>query len=521
MSKSRFLPSMRAKAPLRRRGSILVVVLVVTFLLILGAYTFAELMLTHREAAELANHQIQARMLVDSGVDSVKLFLMQPESLQTELGGRFNNPQRFQNRIVIDDPDPEARACFTVLAPNLDDEGQLAGVRYGLEDESSRLNLNVLVELDRQLPGTGRTLLMALPGMTEDVADAILDWLDADDEQRDVGAEADHYSGQNPPYMPHNGPIETVEELLLVRGVTPQLLFGMDANRNGSIDPHETLQTDQFTSELPPGLERGWSAYLTLHSAERNTNPDGKPRIFLNMPDIERLHDELAAVFPPDWVTFIIAYRQFGPFTGMTATNVQPASAVQLDLTKPAQSQLTQVLDLIGAKVAVNANNQQITIDSPFSADIGAMNVYLPQLMDQVTVNKAKTIPGRININQAPVFILRGIPNMTEDLVAQILSQREPGREAENRNRQYETWLLSAGIVTLEQMRMLQPFITGGGSVYRAQVVGYFQGGEASSRAEVIFDATGPLPRVLFWRDISHLGRGYALETLGVNLVEN
>jgi hypothetical protein len=70
-------------------------------------------------------------------------------------------------------------------------------------------------------------------------------------------------------------------------------------------------------------------------------------------------------------------------------------------------------------------------------------------------------------------------------------------------------------------MKMLQPFLTSGGHVYRGQVVGYFQGGEASSRAEVIFDATGPLPRVVFWRDISHLGRGYALETLGVNLVEN
>lgn len=506
----------------RRRGSILVVVLVVTFLLILGAYTFAELMLTHREAAELANQQTQARMLVDSGVESVKLFLMQPDSVQTELGGRYDNPERFQNRIVIDDPDPDARACFTVIAPSLDDEGLLAGVRYGLEDESSRLNLNVLVELDRQLPGTGRTLLMALPGMTEDVADAILDWLDADEEQRELGAEGDHYAGQNPPYLPHNGPIETVEELLLVRGVTPQLLFGMDANRNGSIDPHETLQDSQLTGQLVPGLERGWSAYLTLHSAERNTNPDGMPRIFLNMPDLERLHDELSAVFPPDWVTFIIAYRQFGPFTGMTATNVQPASSLDLDLTKAGRTQLTQVLDLVGAKVqATGANNQQLTIDSPFVSDIGAMNVYLPQLMDQVTVNKAKTIPGRINVNQAPAFILRGIPGMTEDIVGQILSQREPGREAENRNRQHETWLLSAGLVTLEQMKMLQPFLTSGGHVYRGQVVGYFQGGEASSRAEVIFDATGPLPRVVFWRDISHLGRGYALETLGVNLVEN
>ena len=42
----------------------------------------------------------------------------------------------------------------------------------------------------------------------------------------------------------------------------------------------------------------------------------------------------------------------------------------------------------------------------------------------------------------------------------------------------------------------------------------------ASSRAEAVFDATTTTPRLLFWRDISHLGRGYAVETLGVDFSE-
>jgi hypothetical protein len=69
-------------------------------------------------------------------------------------------------------------------------------------------------------------------------------------------------------------------------------------------------------------------------------------------------------------------------------------------------------------------------------------------------------------------------------------------------------------------MRLLMPLVCGGGNVYRAQVVGYLQNGQASSRAEIIFDATTPLPRILLWRDLSHLGRGYALETLGVDLTQ-
>jgi hypothetical protein len=49
------------------------------------------------------------------------------------------------------------------------------------------------------------------------------------------------------------------------------------------------------------------------------------------------------------------------------------------------------------------------------------------------------------------------------------------------------------------------------------QVVGYYQGSGIASRAEVVLDATGETPRVVLWRDMSHLGRGYSLETLGVD----
>jgi len=32
----------------------------------------------------------------------------------------------------------------------------------------------------------------------------------------------------------------------------------------------------------------------------------------------------------------------------------------------------------------------------------------------------------------------------------------------------------------------------------------------------VVIDATVKPPKVVFWRDLSHLGRGYAVETLGI-----
>ena len=506
----------------RRRGIVLIIVLIVVVLLSLGAYSFSDLMLTHQESAQLCGSQLQTRLLVDSGVDFAKAFFAQDQATRTDAGGIFENPDVFRARTVIEDENPELRGSFTILSPNLDDEGNLGGIRYGFEDESTRLNLSTLMTLENALPGTGKTLLMALPEMTEEIADAILDWLDPDDDARELGAEAAYYSGMTPPYAPKNGPLETVEELLLVRGVTPQLLFGMDTNRNGMIDPHEQSGDGSAGQSTSAGVsERGWSSYLTLFSLEANVNAMGEKRIFLNQEDMTQLSTELSdAGLNEEWVTFIVGYRQNGPFTG--TTTAQTGVTGELDLTKKGNTKINQLLDLIGAKIQVTfkGNSSPTVIASPFSQEIGVMGLYLPVLMDKVTINEAVTIPGRININQASATILKGIPGMTPDIVTEILSRRDYEPSDEKLNHRHETWIMAEAIVTLDEMRALMPYICGGGDVYRGQVVGYFQGGQAASRAEVIFDASTTTPRVLFWRDTSHLGRGFALETLGVDFSE-
>jgi type II secretory pathway component PulK len=521
MSRARVFQNRRRAARAPRRGLVLIMVLIVVVMLSLGAYTFTELMLAHQEAAQLAGRQIQTRALVDSGVEAVKLFLLQPPADQLEAGGTFNNLDRFRAITVIDDPDPNLRGSFSVLSPNLDDAGNLAGVRYGLEDESTRLNLSTLLMAEKTSPTAAQTLLMALPGMTEDVADAILDWLDEDDEPREMGAEVDYYSGLAPPYAPKNGPLETVEELLLVRGVTPQLLFGADVNRNGMIDANEMGGQSSSGSEL----SAGWSTYLTLFSLERNVRADGTPRIYLNDTNVQTLYTNLSAAMNAEWATYIIAYRQNGPYTTVITSNTTPtqtAASLQLDMSKQARFPISQVLDLIGSNVQYTPTgaSTSLIITSPFKQDVGSMVAYMPILMDAVTVNPATTIPGRVNINQASATILAGIPGMTSDIVDQILSRRQVEPSSDNPGRRSETWLLSEGVCTLTEMRALMPFVCGGGSVYRAQVVGYYQGGQAAARGEVIFDASTAAPRVLFWRDVSHLGRGYALETLGVEFSE-
>ncbi len=510
---------MNAPAKDLRRGMVLILVLVVISLLTLAALAFSELMLAEREGAMLAARQSQAKALADSAIEMSRLFLSMEEEEQVDAGSWYDNPDRFRARLVIDDTDARTRARFTVVAPAISDEGLRSGIRFGLEDESTRLNLNTLLLADEYVDNGAREVLMGLPGMTEEVADAILDWIDPDNEPREYGAEADHYGLLDPPYAPKNGPLETIEELLLVRGVTPWLLFGSDANRNGVVDRDEPpADAIEGVDNVDGAMDSGWAAYLTLYSMELNLRPDGQPKVYLNQEDMETLYDELEEAIGKPYATFIVAYRQNGPYTG--SARGEPVATGQLDLSRPPKVELNQILDLVGQKVQVTfeGDDEPTVLETPFpDVPIGA-NAYLNILMDYVTATPSPLIPGRININQASRTVLEGIPSMTDEILAELLSRRAKDPVDRLPGRRHETWLYGEGIATLEEMRALLPFVTAGGDVYRAQFVGYFDGGGPSARAEAVLDATVRPPRILFWRDMGHLGRGYPLETLGIEL---
>ncbi len=78
-------------------------------------------------------------------------------------------------------------------------------------------------------------LLRAEPFLLEDgkargIIDSLIDWLDSEDGdgEEEYGAEDNYYHSLNPPYSCKNGPIESIEELLLVKGITEELLYGTE-----------------------------------------------------------------------------------------------------------------------------------------------------------------------------------------------------------------------------------------------------------------------------------------------------
>src|SRR5258705_10865046 len=244
------------------------------------------------------------------------------------------------------------RGRFTIFTPDLTADGYSGGTRYGLENESARLNLNTVLLADIAQQGNAKKILMGLPGMTDTIADAILDWIDPDDDQRDSGAERDYYTALDPPYAPRNGPLGSIEELLLVKGVTPALLFGADLNRNGAVDGNEqNLANIDNVANSNGVLNRGWAAYLTVDSAEANVRADGKPKIDLNMDKLDDLHKQLLEVLDKDQADFIIAFRQGGAYTGNNAGKT--ISSQTLDLTQKGNEKFSTILDLIGVKTQI------------------------------------------------------------------------------------------------------------------------------------------------------------------------
>src|SRR5207302_928961 len=83
---------------------------------------------------------------------------------------------------------------------------------------------------------------------------------------------------------------------------------------------------------MDPEMDRGWAAYLTIYGKEANVQPDGTMKININSDDLQTLSDDLQEIgFSDEWVNFIIAYRQFGPYTepqtsSSSGTNQNPQS---------------------------------------------------------------------------------------------------------------------------------------------------------------------------------------------------
>ena len=119
---------------------------------------------------------------------------------------------------------------FWILRPNL--SGQ-RDYDFGLVDEAGKVNLN------SSSPQQLLDMLLKLPNMTAELANSIIDWQDENQDISEGGAEGEYYLLLADPYQCKNAPLETIEEVLLIKGGDARLLYGEDTNRNGMLDLNE------------------------------------------------------------------------------------------------------------------------------------------------------------------------------------------------------------------------------------------------------------------------------------------
>jgi len=103
-----------------------------------------------------------------------------------------------------------------------------------LEDECGKIDLNSLIVTGEQeyrvLQFKRLFDLLEIEideAELDDLVNALIDWLDTDSETT-FGAETDYYEALDPPYVCKNGPMDTPEEILLIKGMKSEYYYGTE-----------------------------------------------------------------------------------------------------------------------------------------------------------------------------------------------------------------------------------------------------------------------------------------------------
>lgn len=183
---------------------------------------------------------------------------------------------------------------------NLTDPLGPGTMTLSIRPEPARLNINTLSESD----WTHILELCRVPErLWDELIDAFMDWINPLEIPRLDGVAPDYYLGLDPPYQPRGGPIDAVDELLLIRGFTPEIVFGGTPEDAHPDDPPMTGLTDLFT---------------TVGDGKVNVNA-ASLRVLMTLPGVDEqtaqdIIRERDGVFLEDWQSEDAAFRDASDF---------------------------------------------------------------------------------------------------------------------------------------------------------------------------------------------------------------
>lgn len=440
-----------------RSGIALIIVLWLIAILTLLMYSFlADMQVEYSIGTGYADGK-KAEQLAWSAIDAACAALL--NDTRTYQG--FNNDPWSSDPTNFFEV-PLGDGAYSVFCPLYDN---VQTVLWTPDDEASKINLNT----------ASKAVLLNLPNMTEDIVNAIIEWRGPAGSSGSTGVGGAYYNSLNPPYNSKNQPFESLEELLYVEGMTPQLLYGEDFNLNGRLEANEndgdnTWPPDNQDGMINPGL---WSL-CTVWSADKNVDAQGKARVNLNT----ALQPALLAVgLTPQEAQAITTQRGVIPFLSVA-----------------------QLLGGQGIPAILTPARFRVVVD-------------------HLTASAAATIPGLVNINTASQQVLLCLPGITQEIALQIMDYRTTaGNDLSNIG-----WLLN--VMSPAAFQQLANQITCRSYQYRIHAVGrvgtpYGAGSGSSSEAPgrpgafrrmvAVFDKLAtPNPRLVYWKDQTKLGMPY------------
>jgi DNA uptake protein ComE-like DNA-binding protein len=415
---------------------------------------------------------IQAHYLALAGIEKAKALLYHEmtelkRSAKSHSGALYDAPEEFREIRL-------GRGHFSVLRQGRADEG--GRVVYGVSDEEARLNVNV----------ASSEQLSKIETLTPEIIAAIQDWRDGDNAARSLGAEAEYYVGLRVPYLPRNGPVQTMHELLMVRGITRDLLFGEDANGNGLLDPEEDDRTESLPVDNADGvLDNGWSGLLTIDSSALNESAAGQARVNLKSAD-ERTLSGVRGV-SRDLARAIVAYRGQKEFESIadlldvTAVVPQPARPSQA----PVQNRQSAPRSSAPSRSASGSRAEPAPAPSSTPAQPSGPKLITEDMLiemgDEITADDETTIRGAININTASAEVLMCLPGVSRELAQAIVAHRSSAGFFPN-----PVAVLKVDGMTRDIFRQLAPRVCTRSQTYRIIGEGTVASTGARKRVEMV-----------------------------------
>ena len=221
------------------RGFAVVVVMVAATVLALLAGAFAYAMKVETRLAANTNNDEVFYWIGRGGVDRACWFLaLEGNQPYTSLAQYWNHG-----------PGDGAETNSPLAGESLDNYPLgLGDVSVTMTELESKININTA---DAPLLQQVLTQMGVDAGSISVVSDSILDWIDPDDATRPAGAESDYYQGQSPPYYAKNAPIDDIQELQLIKGVTTEMFRGTPPETAGSGFAEHHLGFGNAPSQLP------------------------------------------------------------------------------------------------------------------------------------------------------------------------------------------------------------------------------------------------------------------------------